>query len=145
MTEITVPDFVGTIQADSLTLEQLYELKRRVSAGPIDRNALVAYVEEEEESASRLRAQDKVNEQCLLVGALQWVLARYEDALATLDRVKRNDFARQLEADSLLQLGQHAKAEQAYSKLAPKLETVETYMGWVESLMGKGEKPSRKS
>ncbi len=139
MTELVVPEFIGTVQVESLTMEQLREWKRRVSASPVDRKALASYVQAEAESASRLRAPEKVNEQCLLVGALQWVLARFEEAATNLDRVKRSDFARQVEGDCYLQLGQHAKAEQIFSKLAPKLETPDVYMAWVESLVGKGD------
>ena len=139
MTELVAPEFVGSVQAETLTTEQLREWKRRVSANAVDRKALVIYVNAGAEAASRLRSPEKVNEQCLLVGALQWVLARFEEAGANFDRVKRNDFARQLEGDCYLQLGQYAKAEQVFSKLAPKVETLEVQMGLVESLIGKGD------
>ena len=139
MTEVAVPEFLGAVQVEALTMEQLREWKRLVSAEPVQRRALVAYVEAEAESAGRLRSQEKVNEACLLVGALQWVLARFEDAAESLARVKRNDFARHLEGDCCLQLGLYAKAAQVFSKLATKLETVEMQMALVESLIGKSD------
>ena len=139
MTEVSVPEFVGLVDVGTLTIERLSEWKQIVSADAADRRALAAFVDVQAEAASKLRSQEKVNETCLLVGSLEWVLARFEAAAESLARVKRNDFARRLEGDCHLQLGRYTPASQIFSKLAAKQETLGVRMALVESLTGKGE------
>ena len=139
MTEVSVPEFIGSVDVGPLTMVQLSEWKQFVSANAADRRALAVFVDVQAEAASKLRSQEKVNETCLLVGSLEWVLARFEAAAESLARVKRSDFARRLEGDCHLQLGRYSKAAQIFSKLAAKQETLEIRMALVESLTGKGE------
>ncbi len=120
MMDVVVPELLGSVQVADLTMEQLCEWKRRVSEASVERRQLVAYVRAEAETAARLRLQEKVNEACLLVGALQWVLARFEASAENLARVKRNDFARRLEGDCYLQLGLYAKTKKNWKKKKKK-------------------------
>ena len=139
MTDVAMPQFIESVDPQTLTLEQLREWKELISAEAADRRALVAFVNAQAEGAARLRSQERVNEVCLVVGALQWVLARFDAAAENLTRVKRNDFARQLEGDCCLQLGRYAEAVPIFTKLAAKFDTLEVKMALVHALTGKGD------
>lgn len=137
MTEVTAPEFIGTVNASELTMEKLRQWKEMVSADPAQRRALAAYVDAQAEAASRLRTPEKQVEAWMLVGALQWVLGRFEKSVASLEQVKRNELARRLQGDCYLQLGQYAGAAEIFAKQVAREATVETEMALVEALIGK--------
>jgi len=140
MSEPTTAEALAGFGPQDVTREKLTELKRRLSTDAPKQRRLARLVVELAEKAPKLRSPEKVHDTYLVLGALQWVLSRFDGAARSLARVKRNDFARELEAQSCLESGAYKQALKLYTKLAEKTPCLEFDMGKVASLHGLGER-----
>lgn len=139
MSEPTTAEALAEFGPQDVTSEKLAELKSRLVTHAPKRRRLVRFVAELAEKAPKVRNPEKVHDTCLVLGALQWALSRFDAAAKTLARVKRHDFARELEAECCLEAGIHKQAFKLYTKLAEKTPCVQFDMGKVASLRGLGE------
>jgi len=139
MTELLTQEHLAEFQAQDLTLEKLDELKERVLDEAPQRRIIANYVADLAEKAPKLRSAEKIQETYFVLGALQWVLARFEQAAETLGEVKRNDLARRLEAECRLEAGDYKGALKLYEKLADKAPCPEFDLARVACLRGEGD------
>ena len=138
MTELLTQEQLAEFRAEDLTLDRLHELKERVLSEAPQRRIIANYVAQLVQKAPKLRNSVRVQEAYFVLGALQWVLARFEDAAESLGKVKRNDIARELEAESRLQAGDYKRALKLCEKLAEKTPNVKFDVARVECLRGLG-------
>ena len=139
MSELLTMEGLAQLQSKDLTWEKLRELKQEVSTDAPAGRVIGGFVADQAEKAKKLRAPDKVHDSYLIVGALQWVLSRFEEAADSLAEVKRDDFARELEADSALKAGMHQRAFKLYVKLAEKTACAAFDLARLACLRGMGE------
>ena len=120
MSEVVTMERLAAIQPEELTREKLEQMKRKATVDAPTRRVIAGYVAELVEQTSKLRSAEKVQASCLVMGALQWVLSRFESAAASLKEVKRDELARELEAECCLEAGLYKDALKLYTKLAEK-------------------------
>lgn len=136
MTELLTMEQLASFESAQLTPEFLRELKLRVCTDAPQRRIIASFVADLADKARKLRNAEKANDTYFALGALQWVLARFEQAAASLDEVKRNDFARELQAECYLEAANCKDALKLYEKLAEKTPCVRFDLGQVASLRG---------
>jgi DNA-directed RNA polymerase subunit alpha len=139
MTELLTMEGLTQLQPAEITWGKLRELKAKVSADPAAGRVIGQFVADQLEKAKKLRAADKVHDSFFIVGALQWTLCRYDEAAESLTEVKRDDFARELEADSALKAGMFSKGFKLYAKLAEKTSCAAFDLATLACLRGMGE------
>jgi len=139
MSEVLTEEILAELQPQDLTLEKLKELKLTASTDAPQRGVIAAFVTELSEKAKKLRTPARANDAYLALGALQWVLSRFEAAARSLAEVKRNDLARELQAECCLEAGMFGEALKLYGKLAEKTPCATFDMGRVAALRGLGE------
>jgi len=139
MSEVLTVEELAEISPDDLTREKLEEMKLRAASDAPARRVIATYVADLAEGAPKLRNAEKVQATYFVLGALQWVLARFEAAAESLKQVKRNDLARELEAESRLEAGMFKEALRLYTKLAEKNPCAELDLAKVACLRGLGK------
>ena len=140
MSELLTMEGLAQLQPKDLTWEKLKELKKKVVDGRARWDGVIGeFVADQAEKAKKLRAADKVHDSYLHRGALQWVLSRFEAAAESLAEVKRDEFARELEADSAASrpacTGRRFKL---YAKLAEKTASAAFDLARLACLRGHG-------
>jgi DNA-directed RNA polymerase subunit alpha len=140
MTELLTLEGLADFQPAQLAgREKLNALKRRISTDAPQRRIIAAFVADQADKAKKLRSAGKVHDSYFVLGMLQWALSRFEDAAQSLAEVKRDEFARELEAECCLKAGMCKQALKLYGKLAERGSFLEFDMGMVASLRGLGE------
>jgi len=136
MSEILTVEGLAGIEPGDLTRERLRELKTQVTTDAPARRVVATFVGDLSESASKLRNAEKVHDAFFVLGALQWVLSRFDAAAESLARVKRDDAARDLEAECRLEAGKFRSALKLYTRLAEKTPCAAFDLGRTACLLG---------
>lgn len=136
MSEVLTMEELAELEPAELTRERLTELKLRTAGDAPARRVVAAFVGDLAASASKLRSSDKMREARFVLGALQWVLSRFESAAESFREVKRDDVARDLEADCRLELGDYAGGLKLFAKLAEKNPCARFDLGRAACLRG---------
>ena len=139
MSEALVIEGLGEVRLEDLTGAKLRELKLKASVDAPLRRQIAATITDLADKAKKARNTDKVHDMFYVLGALQWTLSRFEAAAESLAEVKRDEYARELEAECCLAAGMFRQALKLYTKLAEKESQIEFDMGKVASLRGCGE------
>ncbi len=139
MSEALTIEGLGEIKIEDLAGAKLAELKMKASVDAPLRRQIATAVADLAEKAKKARNTDKSHDLYYQLGALQWVLSRFEGAAESLAEVKRDDFARELEAECALAAGQFRSALKLYAKLAEKESKLAYELGKVAALRGCGE------
>ena len=139
MSEALMIEGLGEIKLEDLTGSKLVELKAKASVDAPLRRQIAATVTDLAEKAKKARNTDKVHDMYHVLGALQWVLSRFEAAAESLAEVKRDEYARELEAECCLAAGMYRQALKLYTKLAERESRMEFDLGKVAALRGCGE------
>lgn len=139
MSEPLTLEALAALQPADLTREKLEAIKREVARNAAQQRVVAGFVAELAENARRLRSADKVHDAYFVLGALQWVLSRFKAAAESLAEVKREDFARELEAECCLEAGMFKQALKLYNRLAEKTPCVTFDVAKVASHRGLGK------
>lgn len=139
MSEVLTIEGLGEIKLEDLAGANLVELKTKASVDAPLRRQIATTVMELADRAKKARNTDKVHDLNYMLGALQWVLSRFEAAAESLSEVKRDEFARELEAECCLAAGMYRQALKLYAKLAEKESRLDFEMGKVAAMRGCGE------
>ncbi len=139
MSEALVIEGLGEIKLEDLAGAKLVELKTKASVDAPLRRQIAVTITDLAERAKKARNTDKVHDLNYMLGALQWVLSRFEAAAESLSEVKRDEYARELEAQCCLAAGMYRQALKLYTKLAEKEPRLEFDMGRVAALRGCAE------
>ena len=139
MSETVVSEDPAAFTPADVTREKLTELKQRLATDAPQRRAVARFISEQAERARKLRSAEKMHDTYLVLGALQWTLSRFDAAAESLAHVKRDEFARELEAECCLEAGMYRQAAKLYAKLAEKTPCVTFDMGRAAALRGMGE------
>ncbi len=139
MSQLVTMEELTEIQPEDLTREKLTEMKLVTSGSVPQRRVVAEFVADMTQKAKKARNSAKVHDLNFTLGALQWVLSRFGPAAESLAEVKRDHFARELEAECRLESGDYKQALRLYMKLAEKEPCARFDLGKVAALCKLGE------